>query len=105
LFFTNDLDKPSVVDKPLGSGFISFWCNSKNLSNIKIFLEKKYYGELGKAFSTQPECSAIGAVTIEVKPGIHHFNGEGRGTINWESDIEVKENLCLSYLLNKDNKQ
>jgi hypothetical protein len=105
LFFTNDLDKPSVVDKPLESGFISFWCNSKNLSNIKIFLEKKYYGELGKAFSTQPECSAIGAVTIEVKPGIHHFNGEGRGTINWESDIEVKENLCLSYLLNKDNKQ
>ena len=68
-------------------------------------MEKKYYGELGETFSTQPECSAIGAITIEVKPGTHHFTAAGRGSINWEGDVEVKENLCLSYLLNKDNKQ
>lgn len=105
LFFTNDLDKPSIVDKPLDSGYISFWCDSKKISDIKIFLDKKYYGELGEAFSTQPECSAIGAITIEVKPGTHHFTAAGRGTINWEGDVEVKENLCLSYLLNRENKR
>ncbi len=79
--------------------------DSKKLSEIKIFIEEKYYGELGEAFTSQPECSAIGALTIEVKPGIHHFKAAGRGTINWESDLVVKENLCLSYLINKDNKK
>jgi hypothetical protein len=105
LYFTNDLEQPTIVDKPLNSGFISFWCDSKKINDIKIFLEEKYYGELGEAFISQPECSAIGTISIEVKPGIHHFKAAGRGTINWEGDVEIKENLCLSYLLNKDNKK
>lgn len=105
LYFTNDLDQSSIVDKPLDSGFISFWCDSKKISEIKIFIEDKYYGELGEAFASQPECSAVGAITIEIKPGIHHFKAAGRGTINWEGDLLVKENLCLSYLINKDNKK
>jgi hypothetical protein len=105
LYFTNDLEQPTVVDKPLGSGFVSFWCDSKKLKEIKIFLEEKYYGELGGAFTSQPECSSVGTITVEVKPGIHHFTAEGSGTISWEGDVEVKENLCLSYLLNKNNKK
>ncbi|UOK42960.1 MULTISPECIES: hypothetical protein [Flavobacterium] len=105
LYFTNDLEQPSVVDKPLDSGFISFWCDSKKIKEVKVFLDKKYYGELGEAFASQPQCSAAGVVTIEVKPGRHRFTAAGKGTINWEGDVEVKENLCLSYLLNSDNKK
>ncbi len=105
LYFTNDLVQPSIVDKPLDSGFVSFWCDSKKIDDIKIFIEKRYYGQLGAAFSNQPECSANGTITIELKPAIYHFTAAGRGTINWEGDFEVKENLCLSYLLNKINKR
>jgi hypothetical protein len=105
LFFINDLDQPSVVDQPLDSGYISFWCDSKKIKSIKIFLDKEYYGELGGTFITQPECSSIGTITIEVNPGTHHFKAAGSGTISWEGDVEVKENLCLSYLLNKVNKK
>ena len=105
LYFMNDLEKPTIVEKPLESGFISFWSDLKKADRIKIWFEGLgYLGELEERIESQPECSQKGTVTIPVKPGIYKFKAAGRGSIAWEGNIEIKENSCLSYLLNKSNK-
>lgn len=105
LYFINDLEKPTIVEAPLNSGFICFWSDSSKAKSTKIWVEKKYYGELSERFKIQPECSVKGTITIEVKPGTYHYKAAGSGTISWEGDIEARENTCLSYLLNKENKK
>lgn len=105
IYFINDLAEPTIVDKPLNSGFISFWSDSRKAKSIKIWIEKMYFGELSERFESQPECSEEGTITIEVKPGTYFFKGAGRGTISWEGNIEARENQCLSYVLNKENKK
>ncbi|OED36969.1 hypothetical protein AB832_05405 [Flavobacteriaceae bacterium (ex Bugula neritina AB1)] len=103
LYFISDLTKPTIVEKPLKSGYISFWSDLGRARSIKIWFEKKYFGELGKVYESEPECGSDGTITIEVKPGTYYFKGAGRGTISWEGKVEAQENLCLSYVLNKKN--
>ncbi|OBQ57193.1 hypothetical protein JJL45_01105 [Tamlana sp. s12] len=105
LYFMNDLAKPTTVDKPMESGFITFWSDSKKAKTIKIWFEKVYLGELGVQFESQPQCGEEGAIIVEVKPGKYHFKGAGRGTISWDGHVEAKEKQCLSYVLNKENKE
>lgn len=104
LYFIQDLAQPTTVEKPLNSGYICFWSDLKKATSVKIWLEKKYFGELGSKFESQPECSEDGTITLEVKPGSYFFKAAGRGTIAWEGQIEARENQCLSYVLNKENK-
>lgn len=103
LYFINDLSKPTITEKPLSSGYICFWSDLKKADHIKIWFEKKYFGELGRKFNSTPNCSEDGTITLEVKPGTHNFKAAGRGSIAWKGQVEAKENLCLSYNLNKEN--
>jgi len=104
IYFINDLSQPTIVDKPLSSGYICFWSDLKKADHIKIWFEKQYFGEIGQRHLDQPACAEEGTISIEVKPGIHFFKGAGRGSIAWEGQVEAKENLCLSYVLNKENR-
>ena len=105
LYFIKDLAKPTTVEKPLSSGYICFWSDSRRAKSIKIWFEKEYFGELSEEFENQPECAEEGTITIEVKPGNYIFKAAGRGTISWEGQVEVREDQCLSYVLNKENKR
>lgn len=104
IYFINDLSEPTIVEKPLNSGYISFWSDLKKAEHVKIWFEKEYIGELGRRFEYEPNCAEQGTISVEVKPGIYYFKGAGRGTIAWEGQLEVKEDLCLSYVLNEQNR-
>jgi hypothetical protein len=105
LYFINDLTQPTLVEKPLSSGYISFWSDLKRADKVKIWFEGTYYGELGGKMEETPNCSNEKTITIEVKPGVYSFKGAGRGRIAWEGRVEAKENMCFSYLLNESNRR
>jgi len=105
LYFTNDIDQPTLVDKPLDSGYISFWCNSSSITNLYISIDG---GKIWKANDKvrpkmQPECGSTETFTFFVKPGIHDYKIDSRGSKWWEGKIEAKENMCFMQLINKKN--
>jgi len=104
IYFINDLTQPTIVEKPLSSGYICFWSDIKKADHIKIWFERKYFGELGRRFEEEPKCAEKGTITIPAKPGVYYFKAAGRGSIAWEGQIEVRENFCLNYVLNKQNR-
>lgn len=104
IYFINDLEKPTLTEKPLESAFICFWSDKKGKST-KVWLDKNYFGEINKNFDFEPNCFDEGTVTFEVKPGIYNFKAAGRGSISWQDNIDAKEGKCLKYILTKENKK
>ncbi len=107
MYFTNDIEQPTIVDKPFYPAKISFWCDSKSINKLRLSLNN------GKFFrmkdedrpKDKPECDASDIITFKVKPGYYNFIGQCRGSINWEGNIEAKENMCFIQLLNKENRK
>lgn len=105
IYFINDLAKPSLVDKPLSSGYVCFWSDLRKADHVKIWIEDYgYLGELGGKIESQPSCGEANTITLPTKPGIYQFKAAGRGSIAWRGTIEIKENLCFVYLLNEENR-
>lgn len=105
LYFINDLARPTLVDKPLGSGYVCFWSDLKKADHVKIWIQDfGYLGELSKRLLEQPACGADGTITLPTKPGIYEFKAAGRGSIDWSGTLEIKEDLCLVILLNEANR-
>ncbi|MFL1896526.1 hypothetical protein ACJRPK_12545 [Aquimarina sp. 2-A2] len=106
VYFMSDLDAPNITAKPLEPGYVCFWSDLKKAKSVKIWLDKKYYGELDKRFEDgKPDCFEFGTISLALKPGTYQFKGAGRGTISWEGTIKIKENQCLTYMLNKENRR
>lgn len=106
VYFMSDLETPNSTTEPLNSGYVCFWSDLKKAKSIKVWLDKKYYGELNKRFEeSRPDCFDSGTISLALKPGTYQFKGAGRGTISWEGTIRIKENQCLTYNLNKENKR
>jgi len=104
VYFVYDLDQPVVVDKPLNAGYVSFWSDMRNADHIKIWLNKKYLGELKNRIKTEPNYFDKATITLKLKPGSYNLKGEGRGKISWKEEIVIKENQGLKINLNKENK-
>ncbi len=105
LYFTNDIDQPTLVDKPLDSGYISFWCDSSKIKHLYISIDN------GENVITndnirpkmQPECKSSETFSFPVKPGVHYYKIVSRGSKWWEGNIEAKENMCFIQLINETN--
>lgn len=105
LYFINDLSQPTIVEKPMSSGYISFWSDLRRARHTKVWLDGEYYGQLGGYFDSKPYCGEENTMTIELKPGVYSFEAAGRGHIAWEGQFEAKEGFCFVYGLNKDNRK
>lgn len=104
LYFTYDLESPTVVEKPLNSAYVSFWSDEKKANQIKIWFEREYLGEIKDQTKSQPECYHSNTITLEVKPGNYQFKAAGRGSIAWEGIVTAREGECFSLNLNESNK-
>ena len=105
VYFTNDLEQPTIVDAPLEAGYICFYSDMGRAKSIKIRLEKTNLGELGGKIEDEPACFDENTITISLKPQSYEFRAFGRGTINWEGVAIVKEGQCLLINLNQENKK
>lgn len=104
LYFINDLREPKVTEQPLRSGFVKFWSDIRNAHRIKLWLEGDYLENIPKRSKDEPECGEDGSITLELKPGFYTFKAAGKGRISWEGTFEIKEDTCLDFELNKDNR-
>lgn len=103
VYFMYDLEEGTTVDKPLNSGQIYFWSESSNSTQIWFNEEKK--GK-GKELVRNKELKEYSLTTDYIKPGFYSFKAKGYrgfGIIEWEGNLEVKENLILRYELTKEN--
>ena len=105
VYFTNDLEQPTIVDAPLEAGYICFYSDMGRAKSIKIRLEKTNIGELGGKIEDEPACFDENTITIALKPQSYEFRAFGRGTINWEGVAVVKQGQCLLINLNEENKK
>ncbi len=107
LLFMNDLVESSVTEPPRESGFIAYYSDCSKAKSTKIWFEDKYYGELKKEFKKNyvPSCDENGTLLLEVCPDkTYFFKAAGRGTISWRGNVVAKENMCLKYVLNQENR-
>lgn len=105
VYFTNDLDQPTIVDAPLDSGYVCFYSDMGRAKSIKIKLDRTNLGELGGKIEGEPSCYDEKTITIALKPQSYDFRAFGRGSINWEGVAVVKEGQCLLINLNQENKK
>lgn len=103
LYFINYLRQPTLTDKPLSSGYITFWSDVRKAERIKVWFEGVYHGNISERSKVEPNCGES-AITLELKPGVYSFEAAGRGRIAWEGAVEIKENSCLNYELSKENR-
>jgi hypothetical protein len=52
-------------------------------------------------FDSEPDCFSNGMICRILKPGTYSFSAEGKGTIDWQNTIEIKENMCLKVRLGR----
>lgn len=105
VYFTNDLEQPTIVEAPLEAGYVCFYSDMGRAKSIKIKLGGVNLEELGGKIKEEPSCFAENTITLALKPNSYEFRAFGRGTINWEGVAVVKEGQCLSINLNEQNKK
>jgi len=103
IYFFYDLDKPNITSEPLQAGYVTFWSDLSNAKTIEIWFNRQKQGGLEKQLA-EADCFADGGLTLKLKPGSYDFNAESRGSKSWRGTIEIKENECYTYSLNKKNK-
>jgi hypothetical protein len=103
VYFLFDLDKPNLTSKPLEAGFATFWSPLRNAKTIEVWFGEKYQGKIQNELDSA-NCLSDGALNLKLKPGIYTFKAESRGAKSWSGELAVKENECIIYELNKDNK-
>lgn len=105
VYFIYDLDQPSIVEKPMNPGYLTLWSPLKRAKSIKIMLDRKKYGNLLHYNESEPECGSPDEFTFKLKPGNYNLRALGRGKLDWKIKIEIKEDECLVFGLNKENKE
>jgi hypothetical protein len=103
-YFLFDIDKPNIVDEPQSPGFVCFWTSMKrDYDAIKIRVGNLKIPQFSSTFYkvTPPNCGDISTVYTILKPGRYSFIAEGRGSINWKKQFEVKSGECVLIELSK----
>lgn len=103
VYFAYDIQNPTIVDPPLNPGYVTFWSDHRKAKTIEIWISEIRQGQIKKQLESI-HCGKEGALTLELKPGVYDFRGEANGALGWRGKIEIKENECFTYLLNRDNK-
>jgi|26BtaG_2_1085354.scaffolds.fasta_scaffold00089_16 hypothetical protein len=103
IYFLYDLDKPNTTSEPLQAGYVTFWSDLRNAKTIEIWFKKQKQGKIEKQLENA-DCFTDGGLTLKLKPGSYDFKAESRGAKSWSGTIEIRENECYTYSLNKKNK-
>lgn len=101
VYFLYDMDEQHIVQEPIKPGYVCFWSDMKNYSDILIKLEGVRMENLSLQFDSEPECFSKGMVCRILKPGKYSFTALGKGAIDWKGTFEIKENMCLNYRLGR----
>ena len=93
---TDTYSKAIVVEEEKGS--VVFWTDFYG-SNISVYLDGNYEGQITQYYSITPDCGDYGCVTIEgVESGYHSFSADnGSGT--WSNSSFYIGTSCLRYNL------
>lgn len=102
VYFIYDIEEQQIVDPPIDPGYICFWSDIKNYSDIQLKMD----GVMMEKFTVRyndaaPNCFDNGTVCRILKPGQYSFIANGRGTISWKGTFEVKSNMCCKYRLGR----
>lgn len=101
VYFYYDLEKQNLVSEPLSPGCVCFWSDLKRFDAIQLRLDGELLEKFTSKFESEPNSFSEGMVCRVLKPGKYSFRALGKGTIDWEGDFEIKENMCLKYRLGK----
>ena len=102
IYFIYDFDKPSLTSEPIKPGFVTFWSDHSKAKTIKIWINKINQGQL-KYKTETGDCFTDGGLTLKLKPGAYEFKAAAAGAMDWRGTIEIKEDQCFTYLLNRSN--
>jgi hypothetical protein len=101
VYFLYDMEEPLLVQEPIKPGFICFWSDIKNFANIQLKFDNVRMEPFTVRFDSEPDCFSNGMICRILKPGTYSFSAEGKGTIDWQNTIEIKENMCLKVRLGR----
>ena len=102
VFFIYDIDQQQIVEAPIKPGILCFWSDLKKFDQVFIKVDGQPWDKFTMKFKTMPECSEKGTVSRILKPGKYHLKAVGRGSIDWNSDIEIKAGYCLRVRLGRN---
>lgn len=102
VYFVYDLNGPNLKDAPKKPGFITFWSDHRKAKTIEVWMGQSKVGELSKKIN-KAECFSEGGLTLELRPGRYEFKAAARGAMDWRGSFVIKEDQCLTYLMNRDN--
>ena len=84
-------------------GTINFYSNQATGGEIKIFIEKVYFGKLDKFFKSkeyQPSCGDMTGANLAVRLEEGTYNYEAKNEkYTWSGKFTIKKNECKTLLL------
>ncbi len=101
VYFIYDIEEQTIVPEPIRPGYVCFWTDINNYSDIQLRFDNVLMEKFTVRFEVMPDCFSNGMVCRILKPGTYSFVALGKGAIDWEGTIEIKENMCLRYRLGR----
>jgi hypothetical protein len=94
-------DSISSKNDNLNTGQIYFWANHSCGSNIKIYINEIFIGELSTyVFVGAPECNYPNVIKYQNKEGKYNYRVESKDC-NWTGTFTITKGVCKPKLLNQ----
>jgi hypothetical protein len=101
VYFLYDIEVPNIVPEPITPGFVCFWSDLQDYDEIILKFDGRRIEDITVRYLKEPDCFSNGMVCRILKPGKYSFFAMGRGLIDWEGTVEIKENMCLKVRLGR----